>query len=58
MGVLVPMQEMAIWNLDHGEEAVLGPRSLAFVHGCWEHQGSCQLEAKREFHERDRGQRF
>ena len=52
------MQEMAIWNLDHGEEAVLGPRSLAFVHGCWEHQGSCQLEAKREFHERDRGQRF
>lgn len=26
-------KEMAIWNLDHGEEAVLGPRSLAFVHG-------------------------
>ncbi|CAE7884733.1 CACNA1B [Symbiodinium microadriaticum] len=27
------IEEMAIWNLDHGEEEVLGPRSLAFVHG-------------------------
>ena len=32
---MAAVQEMAIWNLDHGEEEVLGPRSLAFVHGGW-----------------------